>query len=422
MSRVEPVKDTNFSLLLKEMRTDIAMAVDDPFPLIYGLADKSIISDQLLTDTLEKEGREGIHKAMYSLLSRVLEGSKSTIQAFWRNLNKDYNLDSYPKLKSLLANLKTSEVVSSSIQRGVTPSSSSASASELPSSHQSREKIHLQQMLGSEGNPGNREFYTSLEDVKGASKSMVAKTTFHHKGETTTNMSHYNEDECTACRDGGELICCDGCPRAFHLACLNPPLMSIPSGSWQCEWCRGSRVKQENILHPLQFSPPRQTNASCSTSIFDTSFFSSLSSSSLLGATASMNGLSGRTQHSGGDLNGVRELCGVCHLAGGDLTHCLQCMKCFHAHCHFSKGKSICVSCSKAWPSTAGKEADSRGLQLGSVVQNTHSHDQSSSIHEPILHRDELDAILGDGSIDGILQWAFHNVSRPLANSQGCYQ
>lgn len=37
-----------------------------------------------------------------------------------------------------------------------------------------------------------------------------------------------NEDECAVCHDGGELICCDGCPRAFHLACLCPPLQEIP--------------------------------------------------------------------------------------------------------------------------------------------------------------------------------------------------
>lgn len=107
------------------------MAVDDSFPLVFGLADKNIITDQLqkvnnaapsgyvdfwrnaLTcclsqDTLEKESREGIHKAMYSLLSWVLEQRRSIIRAFWSNLSKDYNLDSYPKLHKLIANLPCS--------------------------------------------------------------------------------------------------------------------------------------------------------------------------------------------------------------------------------------------------------------------------------------------------------------------------
>ncbi|KAM5165118.1 autoimmune regulator-like [Mantella aurantiaca] len=46
-----------------------------------------------------------------------------------------------------------------------------------------------------------------------------------------------NDDECAVCRDGGELLCCDGCPRAFHLSCLVPPLSQIPSGTWRCGSC-----------------------------------------------------------------------------------------------------------------------------------------------------------------------------------------
>ncbi|KAK5859959.1 hypothetical protein PBY51_021474 [Eleginops maclovinus] len=485
MSRVEAFRDTSLRSLLRGLRTDIAMAVDDPFPLVYGLVDKNIITDQLLKDTLEKEGSEGIHKAMYSLLSWVLEQSRSTIQAFWSNLSKEYNLDSYPKLQTLLTNLhskwdaadargekksskntKTSHIkkrshedrktksyylqpqyhaktsdgpggkvrlyrvkseaavplptsgnnaVSSSVQRPVSLSSSS-SLTELLVSHEATEKIHIQQMFISDGIQVGEEFYP--EQTNGASEA--AENMFHHQGETNARMVEYNDDECAVCKDGGELICCDGCPRAFHLTCLVPPLTSIPCGRWQCDCCGGNKVKREMAHHHLQplIAQTQQTNTSSSNSIMDVSFFSSLSSSSLTAVAATTNELSGRSQCSDGDLLSVREVCGVCKREG-DLTPCLQCLQRFHVHCHFSKGRSICLSCSLPWGGSAGRESESsRVLQLAPAV-----HDQTPSVPEPVPHKDELDSILGDhGSIDSILQWAFHNISRPLPDTQECFQ
>lgn len=37
-----------------------------------------------------------------------------------------------------------------------------------------------------------------------------------------------NEDWCLVCRDGGDLLCCDFCPNAYHLQCHIPPLNEIP--------------------------------------------------------------------------------------------------------------------------------------------------------------------------------------------------
>ncbi|XP_037837973.1 autoimmune regulator [Kryptolebias marmoratus] len=501
MSRVEVFVDANLRSLLRELRTDIAMAVDDPFPIVYGLADKNIITDQLLKDTLEKEGSEGIHKAMYALLSWVLEQSRSTIQAFWNNLSKDYNVDSYPRLQTLLANLqarrgapsskpeirpsggpkaapskkrshedrgsntkhseyhaKTSDgagskvklyrvkshthalqlqngnglqVVSSLAQRGIPLSSSSSSFStDPPVRSEKKEKTQVKQEYALDGKPKKcikvaGGFYSQgLAEEPSGEKPKSAKITFHHQGELATVMAHCNDDECAVCKDGGELICCDGCPRAFHLGCLIPPLTSIPSGSWQCEWCSGHRVKRELVRLPLQALSAQtpQTNTNSSLSVTDGSFYSALSPS-VTSVTASVSVSSGRNQCSGGELAGVREVCGVCHLGGGDLTLCHQCLKCFHAHCHFAKGRSICSSCSRLWGSSAEKEPEPRGQQLAPAVQNTLSQDPSASVTEPVINKDELDSILGDqGSIDGLLQWAFHNISRPLPDSQGCYQ
>lgn len=50
------------------------------------------------------------------------------------------------------------------------------------------------------------------------------------------NDPAHNDDECAKCGDGGDLLLCDECPRAYHLECAG--LASIPEGSWICEACK----------------------------------------------------------------------------------------------------------------------------------------------------------------------------------------
>lgn len=48
-----------------------------------------------------------------------------------------------------------------------------------------------------------------------------------------------NEDWCAVCLDGGELMCCDKCPKVFHQTCHIPNISSLPdeSETWQCLLC-----------------------------------------------------------------------------------------------------------------------------------------------------------------------------------------
>ncbi|XP_068596959.1 tripartite motif-containing protein 66 [Brachionichthys hirsutus] len=54
----------------------------------------------------------------------------------------------------------------------------------------------------------------------------------------TEVQSDQSEDFCAVCLIGGDLLCCDRCPKVFHLSCHIPSLLSFPSGDWLCGLCR----------------------------------------------------------------------------------------------------------------------------------------------------------------------------------------
>lgn len=53
---------------------------------------------------------------------------------------------------------------------------------------------------------------------------------------------------CRVCKDGGELLCCDTCPSAYHVHCLNPPMKIIPDGEWHCPRCSVSYLHSRKTV------------------------------------------------------------------------------------------------------------------------------------------------------------------------------
>nr|KYP50255.1 Chromodomain-helicase-DNA-binding protein 5 [Cajanus cajan] len=113
--------------------------------------------------------------------------------------------------------------------------------------------LGLDQSSKKEQSNGKEENSTS-ESSRNASAKRVLKTevaTDQMSSKKKGNDGYYYE--CVICDVGGNLLCCDSCPRTYHLQCLDPPLKRIPNGKWQCPRCfeGNDQLKPINHLDPI---------------------------------------------------------------------------------------------------------------------------------------------------------------------------
>ncbi|OJA07604.1 hypothetical protein AZE42_06275 [Rhizopogon vesiculosus] len=83
-------------------------------------------------------------------------------------------------------------------------------------------------------------------------------------------MALLNEDHCSSCRSLGALVYCDGCPRAFHLWCLDPPMEAVAlpelGERWYCPSCTIRKHPPPKpppsfispLIHQAQTSMPKE--------------------------------------------------------------------------------------------------------------------------------------------------------------------
>ncbi|GMS84761.1 hypothetical protein PENTCL1PPCAC_6936, partial [Pristionchus entomophagus] len=66
-----------------------------------------------------------------------------------------------------------------------------------------------------------------------------------------------HQDYCEVCQQGGEIILCDTCPRAYHLVCIDPDLEDAPEGIWSCPHC------EKNGPPPVEEDPKKGNMEYC---------------------------------------------------------------------------------------------------------------------------------------------------------------
>ncbi|XP_034016012.1 chromodomain-helicase-DNA-binding protein 4-like isoform X2 [Thalassophryne amazonica] len=78
-------------------------------------------------------------------------------------------------------------------------------------------------------------------------KKLSNKTKPKRKKETDDGDGYEtdHQDYCEVCQQGGEIILCDTCPRAYHMVCLDPDMEKAPEGTWSCPHCEKEGIQWE---------------------------------------------------------------------------------------------------------------------------------------------------------------------------------
>ena len=88
---------------------------------------------------------------------------------------------------------------------------------------------------------------------RGAKKKTKLTNKFPNNDPDAEGYETDHQDYCEVCQQGGEIILCDTCPRAYHLVCLEPELEEAPEGKWSCPRCEGEGIKEQEEDEHMEF-------------------------------------------------------------------------------------------------------------------------------------------------------------------------
>ncbi|XP_072329312.1 autoimmune regulator [Scyliorhinus torazame] len=429
MSGCDRAPEVDLRKMLKANRTEISMAIDDLFPFLHGLVDHDIITEQIFKETLQLKEQKGSNKAVYTVLTWLLEKSIGSIGEFWKNLFKDYNLERYPKLQpvyhsfpkdldlnKLRRGRKTPKAISDQITakpslKRKSPEEPSASApvtntkctsnkvtpgmilkGRIARKTENTTVVRLPQKNGTQ--PAQKDNHLATSELSTSSanvKGIIIKQVLESVKPNLSQPCSTNESKIISTNNvKRQLLICPFMPTLIGQADLAQlarrlvhneeriQFLDWLSGTWRCLACthKGSdtRTTISTAAERNQQSP----------------------------STAGVQVLLQTREN-----RPLNPSCGVCK-AGGDLKRCTQCHGAFHSHCHFPATLENMRYVIRAI-----------GTAASNVQTIEHEGEVDSFINEQLFNKEEFDSILRESSIDGILQWALQNIPRSLSETPG---
>jgi hypothetical protein len=217
-----------------------------------------------------------------------------------------------------------------------------------------------------------------------------------------------NDDECAGCFEGGSLVCCDHCPRSWHVACTGDTEATVlAADKYRCPACRGAAITTKRAAGGQakpRLSLKRPVTSSQSTasapvsataeSASETELLSSPLKSPPTLPPPTLPPPAKRVRRSlppstAAPTQATSPLCALCHMHG-ELRQCAACRRLLHLFCvgaELDAGPGpeavwMCPGCvpapasSQTTPSTAPSE---RRIMAGQSLSNTISRKPASA-------------------------------------------
>ncbi|KAK1439444.1 hypothetical protein QVD17_05262 [Tagetes erecta] len=92
-------------------------------------------------------------------------------------------------------------------------------------------------LVGDPTNLMDPDLNTKLLASKKRKATMAISGSSCMSEEVIDETADWNSDECCLCKMDGNLICCDGCPAAYHSKCVGIAASLLPEGNWYCPEC-----------------------------------------------------------------------------------------------------------------------------------------------------------------------------------------
>ncbi|CAF0825687.1 unnamed protein product [Brachionus calyciflorus] len=166
----------------------------------------------------------------------------------------------------------------------------------------------------------NKESQNSNLLNKNSKKSKIKNSADPESLAEFENDQH--QDYCEACQQGGEIILCESCPKAYHLCCLEPELEEAPDGEWFCDKCEKSGVAEQKRADLEQQKKEQEQLAAATATTTSNKLEHKPSKAELLRL---------QSNDTGNGINNL-EFCFVCK-DGGELLCCDSCPQSYHLKC-----------------------------------------------------------------------------------------